>query len=46
MWKNIPDFLAKPLLECRERDLLDDTKGLLLIATVGKINQKDKADGD
>lgn len=44
--ENIPDFLAKPLLECRERDLLDDTKGLLLIATVGKINQKDKADGD
>lgn len=44
--ENIPDFLVKPLLECRERDLLDDTKGLLLIATVGKINQKDKADGD
>ncbi|MDF2542684.1 MAG: hypothetical protein K0S47_2402 [Herbinix sp.] len=44
--ENIPNFDVKPLLDCKERDLLDDKKGLLLIATVGKINQKDKEEGD
>ena len=43
---NIPNYLVKPLLDCKESDLLDDSKGLLLIATVGKINQKDKESGD
>jgi len=43
---NIPNFDVKPLLDCKERDLLDDKKGLILIATVGKINQKDKEEGD
>lgn len=43
---NIPDYLVKPLLDCQEADLLDDAQGLLLIATVGKINQKDKEGGD
>lgn len=44
--ENIPNYDVKPLLECKERDLQDDKKGLLLIATVGKINQKDKEEGD
>ena len=44
--ENIPNYDVKPLLDCKERDLSDDKKGLLLIATVGKINQKDKEDGD
>ena len=44
--ENIPNFDVKPLLTCKERDLQDDKKGLILIATVGKINQKDKEDGD
>lgn len=43
---NIPNFDVKPLLDCKERDLLDDKMGLILIATVGKINQKDKEEGD
>lgn len=43
---NIPNYLVKPLLDCKESDLLDDAQGLLLIATVGKINQKDKEGGD
>ena len=44
--ENIPNFDVKPLLDCKERDLQDDKKGLILIATVGKINQKDKEEGD
>ena len=44
--ENIPNFDVKPLLDCKERDLKDDKKGLILIATVGKINQKDKEEGD
>lgn len=43
---NIPNYDVKPLLDCKERDLQDDRKGLILIATVGKINQKDKEEGD
>lgn len=43
---NIPNYSVKPLLDCKEIDLLDDAQGLLLIATVGKINQKDKEGGD
>lgn len=44
--ENIPNFEVKPLLDCKERDLQDDSKGLILVATVGKINQKDKESGD
>lgn len=44
--ENIPNFDVKPLLDCKEKDVLDDKKGLILIATVGKINQKDKEEGD
>lgn len=43
---NIPNYSVKPLLDCKEIDLFDDSQGLLLIATVGKINQKDKEGGD
>lgn len=43
---NIPSYGIKPLLECKGRDILDDSKGLILVATVGKFNQKDKEDGD
>jgi hypothetical protein len=44
--ENIPNYEVKPLLDCKERDLQDDSKGLILVATVGKINQKDKESGD
>lgn len=44
--ENIPNYEVKPLLDCKERDLKDSAKGLILIATVGKINQKDKEAGD
>lgn len=44
--ENIPDYIVKPLLECDEYNILDDTKGLILVATVGKFNQKDKESGD
>lgn len=44
--ENIPNYDVKPLLDCKERDLQDDKRGLILIATVGKINQKDKEEGD
>ena len=44
--ENIPNYDVKPLLDCKERDILDDKRGLILIATVGKINQKDKEAGD
>lgn len=43
---NIPSYVVKPLLECKNQDILDDTKGLVLVATVGKFNQKDKEAGD
>ena len=43
---NIPSYAIKPLLDCKGRDILDDSKGLILVATVGKFNQKDKEDGD
>jgi len=43
---NIPNYLVKPLLDCKQQDIFDDAKGLILIATVGKINQKDKEEGD
>ena len=44
--ENIPDYIVKPLLECDESNILDDQKGLILVATVGKFNQKDKESGD
>lgn len=44
--ENIPSYVVKPLLECKSQDILDDAKGLVLVATVGKFNQKDKEAGD
>ena len=43
---NIPNYVVKPLLECKNQDILDDAKGVVLVATVGKFNQKDKEAGD
>ena len=33
-------------MDCKNSDICDSKKGLVLIATVGKINQKDKEEGD
>lgn len=37
---------VKPLLECKPADVENSSKGLVLVATVGKFNQKDKEEGD
>ncbi|WP_096271751.1 DEAD/DEAH box helicase family protein [Paucisalibacillus globulus] len=39
-------FNVKPLLDCKPKDITQSDKGLVLIATVGKFNQKDKDQGD
>ena len=39
-------FDVKPLLECRPQDVENDARGLVLVATVGKFNQRDKEEGD
>lgn len=39
-------FEVKPLLDCRPDDVEDSGRGLILVATVGKFNQKDKEQGD
>lgn len=39
-------FQIKPLLDCSTSDVEDSTRGLVLVATVGKFNQKDKEEGD
>jgi type III restriction enzyme len=39
-------FDIKPLLECKPGDVEDSARGLILVATVGKFNQKDKEQGD
>jgi type III restriction enzyme len=39
-------YQVKPLLDCKAGDVEDGTRGLLLVATVGKFNQKDKDQGD
>ena len=39
-------FDVKPLLECKPANVEDSARGLLLVATVGKFNQKDKEQGD
>lgn len=38
-------YHVQPLLECRPSDVEDSLQGLLLVATVGKFNQKDKDQG-
>jgi type III restriction enzyme len=40
------NFEIKPLLECQADEIEDSSKGLLLVATVGKFNQRDKEKGD
>lgn len=42
----VSNYTVKPLQDCTKQDLEDTSKGLLLIATVGKFNQKDKESGD
>jgi type III restriction enzyme len=39
-------YEVKPLLDCTQNDVANSSRGLLLIATVGKFNQKDKEQGD
>lgn len=39
-------FDVKPLLDCKPGDVEDSSHGLILVATVGKFNQKDKEQGD
>ncbi len=42
----IGGFDVKPLLECNSADVENSARGLILVATVGKFNQKDKEKGD
>jgi type III restriction enzyme len=42
----IGGFEVKPLLDCKPADVGDSTRGLLLVATVGKFTQRDKEGGD
>jgi type III restriction enzyme len=39
-------YQVKPLLDCKATDVEDSSHGLVLVATVGKFNQKDKDQGD
>jgi len=39
-------FDVKPLLDCRPEDVENSARGLLLVATVGKFNQRDREEGD
>jgi type III restriction enzyme len=39
-------FQTKALLDCTAADVEDASQGLLLVATVGKFNQRDKDQGD
>ena len=39
-------FDVKPLLDCKPSDVEDSSRGLILVATVGKFNQRDKEQGD
>lgn len=39
-------YQVKPLLDCKASDVENSNRGLLLVATVGKFNQKDKDQGD
>ena len=42
----IGGFAVKPLHDCRPGDVEDVSRGLLLVATVGKFTQRDKEEGD
>src|SRR5215475_7048851 len=39
-------FDVKALLDCKPSHVEDSSRGLILVATVGKFNQKDKEEGD
>src|SRR5262249_9460413 len=42
----VGEFDIKPLLECSPEDVEDSRRGLLLVATVGRFNQRDMQEGD
>ncbi|MBR0869640.1 DEAD/DEAH box helicase family protein [Bradyrhizobium tropiciagri] len=42
----VGEFDVTPLLECSPEAVADSSRGLLLIATVGRFNQRDKEEGD
>jgi type III restriction enzyme len=42
----IPNFSVIPLLDCRPTHIEDSSKAVLLVATVGKFNQRDMDKGD
>jgi type III restriction enzyme len=42
----IGGYNVKPLLDCKPVDVEDSSRGLILVATTGKFNQKDKESGD
>jgi len=39
-------YNIKPLLDCTPEDVANVSQGLLLVATVGKFNQRDREEGD
>ncbi len=41
----VGEFAIKPLLECAPDDVENSERGLLLMATVGRFNQRDKEEG-
>jgi type III restriction enzyme len=43
---NIAGFVVKPLLQVAPSDIEDTSKGLLLVATVGKFAVEDESGGD
>jgi type III restriction enzyme len=42
----IPNFNVLPLLDCKQSHIEDPSQALLLVATVGKFNQRDMDKGD
>jgi type III restriction enzyme len=42
----IGGYEVKPLLDCSAADVENSSRALLLVATVGKFNQRDKEEGD
>ena len=42
----VAGFIVKPLMKCGQSDIESSSSGLILVATVGKFNQRDKEEGD
>lgn len=42
----VSGYTVKPLMDCKRSDIENPSSGLILVATVGKFNQKDKEQGD